>query len=265
MKKIIKYTFLPILLLFLSCSSYKSVPYFQNSAEFDGSRSALYDITIKPKDKLYVFVFSGTDQKAIAQFNMRDPNELDINRRDIVSYGGQYHTYLVDNEGNIDFPVLGTVHLAGLTIEQANEHIRKQILPYLHEATDCVVNTYIQNFEISVMGEVQKPNTFTLSRPKVNVLEALAMAGDMTIYGNRDNVKVLRELPNGEYEIHQLDLRDANILNSPYFYLHQRDIVYVEPNEAMAQNSKLGRTRQLWIRGASITVSLGSLLYRVLQ
>jgi polysaccharide export outer membrane protein len=135
----------------------------------------------------------------------------------------------------------------------------------LKEGTDYTVNVMIDNFEVTVMGEVKTPNTFTISRPKVSILEALAMAGDMTIYGNRDNVKVLRELPNGEYEIHQLDLRDANILNSPYFYLHQRDIVYVEPNEAMAQNSKLGRTRQLWIRGASITVSLGSLLYRVLQ
>ena len=91
------------------------------------------------------------------------------------------------------------------------------------------------------------------------------MAGDMTIYGKRDNVKLLREMDNGEYEIHELDLRDANLLNSPYYYLQQRDVVYVEPNEAMAQNSKIGRTRQLWVRGASITISLGSLLYRVLK
>ena len=91
------------------------------------------------------------------------------------------------------------------------------------------------------------------------------MAGDMTIYGKRDNVKILRELPDGTYEVHELDMRDANILNSPYYYLQQRDIVYVEPNEAMAQNSKIGRTKQLWIRGAQITISLGSLLYMVLQ
>ena len=87
----------------------------------------------------------------------------------------------------------------------------------------------------------------------------------MTIYGKRDNVKLLRERPDGEYEIHELDLRDANLLNSPYYYMQQRDILYVEPNEAMAQNSKIGTTRQLWVRGASITIALGSLLYRVLQ
>ncbi len=91
------------------------------------------------------------------------------------------------------------------------------------------------------------------------------MAGDMTIYGKRDNVKLLRELPNGEYEIHELDLRDANLLDSPYYYMQQRDVLYVEPNEAMAQNASIGRTRQLWVRGIQITISLGSLLYRVLN
>ena len=108
-------------------------------------------------------------------------------------------------------------------------------------------------------------DTFEVTRNRMTVLEALSMAGDMTIYGKRENVKLLREMPNGEFEIHELDLRDANILNSPYYYLQQRDILYVEPNEAMAQNSKIGRTRQLWVRGASITVALGSLLYRVLN
>ena len=177
----------------------------------------------------------------------------------------RYHYYLVDNEGNIDFPVIGKVHVEGLTIDQANDYIKGLISPYLQSGVDFSVNTYIDNFEITVMGEVTRPNTFTLSRPKVTVLEALAMAGDMTIYGKRDNVKLLRELADGTYEVHELDMRDANILNSPYYYLHQRDIVYVEPNEAMAQNAKIGQTTQLWLRGASITISLGSLLYRVLK
>jgi len=96
-------------------------------------------------------------------------------------------------------------------------------------------------------------------------LEALAMAGDMTIYGNRDNVKLLRELPNGEYEIHELDLRDANLLDSPYYYMQQRDVLYVEPNEVMAEELKVGRTTRLWFRGASIVLAVGSLLYRMLQ
>ncbi len=262
--KLLKYIL--FILVISSCSSYKSVPYFQNSAEFDGTKGAnLYDITIKPKDNLHIYVFSGTDQESIFQFNMVDPSVLSVTTKTFSSGGQKFHSYLVDNDGNIEFPVLGTVHIAGLTIEQANEHIRKQILPYLHENADCVVNTYIENFEISVMGEVKNPNTFTLSRPKINVLEALAMAGDMTIYGKRENVKVLREQSDGTFAIHELDMRDANILNSPYYYLQQRDIVYVEPNMAMVQESQVGTTTRLWVRGASITVSLGSLLYMVLK
>lgn len=262
-KQILKYIL--FILVLSSCANYKSVPYFQNSASFSGTSGTLYDMTIKPKDKLSIFVFSGNDNEAIAMFNITEPQEVNLTTRRIYSTGGKYHSYLVDNEGNIDFPVLGTVHVAGLTIEQANEHIRKQILPYLHEGTDCVVNTIIDNFEISVMGEVQKPNTFTVSRPKVTVLEALAMAGDMTEYGKRENVKILREQSDGTFAIHELDMRDANILNSPYYYLQQRDIVYVEPNPVMAQNAVIGETTQLWVRGASITVSLGSLLYMVLK
>lgn len=262
-KQILKYIL--FILVLSSCANYKSVPYFQNSASFSGAPGTLYDMTIKPKDNLSIFVTSGTDKESVTEFNMTELQELDIMKsRYVVGYQ-RFHSYLVDNDGNIDFPVLGKVHIAGLTIEQANEHIRKQILPYLKEGTDCVVNTYIQNFEISVMGEVKNPNTFTVSRPKINVLEALAMAGDMTEYGKRENVKILREQSDGTFAIHELDMRDANILNSPYYYLQQRDIVYVEPNPVMAQNAVIGETTQLWVRGASITVSLGSLLYMVLK
>lgn len=262
-KQILKYIL--FILVLSSCANYKSVPYFQNSASFSGTPGTLYDMTIKPKDKLSIFVFSGNNQESIAMFNMIEPQELDSVKTKYAVGSKQIHSYLVDNDGNIEFPVLGTVHLAGLTIEQANEHIRKLILPYLHEATDCVVNTYIQNFEISVMGEVKTPNTYIISRPKVTVLEALAMAGDMTEYGKRENVKILREQSDGTFAIHELDMRDANILNSPYYYLQQRDVVYVEPNPVMAQNAVIGETTQLWVRGASITVSLGSLLYMVLK
>lgn len=250
-----------------SCASYRSVPYFQNAEVFDGSKGAnLYDLTIKPKDRLTIFVYSGTDAEAVAPFNIREPRELDYKQsRVTVQNRGRFHSYLVDNDGNIDFPILGKVHVGGNTIEKNNAFIREQIMHYLNLDTDCIVNTYIENFEVTVMGEVTVPNTFTLSRPKITVLEALAMAGDMTIYGKRDNVKILRELPDGTFEMHELDLRDANILNSPYYYLQQRDIVYVEPNEAMVQNAKIGQTTQLWLRGTSITLSLGSLLYRILQ
>ncbi len=253
------------------CRTVKDVPYFQNADTFDGTQGAhLYDMTIKPKDLLTIFVYSGTDEQAVAQFNMRDPRPIDdMNPRTggvrLQQSRGLIHHYLVENDGTIDFPVIGKVKLVGLTVEQANRTIHSLIRPYLNDNADCVVNTLIENFVITVMGEVKHPNSFTITRNKCTILEALALAGDMTIYGKRDNVKLLREMDNGEYEIHELDLRDANLLNSPYYYLEQRDILYVEPNEVMAQNAKIGRTRQLWVRGAQITISLGSLLYRVLN
>ncbi len=267
-----------IFLLTSSCANYKDVAYFQNAKEYMAAQSdtlslpsdidhqtSLYDMTIKPKDQLDIFVFSSESVEAVKQFNALEDAPL--------NYGGQrtavgtkrFRYYLVDNEGNIDFPVLGKVHLAGFTIEQANQHLKEKIAPYIKEGIHYRVNTQIGNFEVAVMGEVKSPDTYTTKRNKLTVLEALAMAGDMTIYGKRDNVKVLREVSDGTYEVHELDMRDANILNSPYYYLQQRDIVYVEPNIAMAQNAKIGQTTQLWIRGASVTISLGSLLYMVLK
>ena len=257
--------------LLVGCKTVKDVPYFQNAAEFDGEgKGYLFDMTIKPKDKLNIFVHS-SQPRAVLQFNFTEPRQLGVysarqgGLRLQQTVEGQFHQYLVDNEGNIDFPVVGTIHLEGLTIEQANALVKEKIAPYFNEGIDYTVNTIIVNYEISVLGEVKRPNTFTIRRNKCTVLEALAMAGDMTIYGKRDNVKLLRELPNGEFEIHELDLRDANLLNSPYYYMQQRDVLYVEPNEVKAQNTKIGRTRPLWVRGAQITVSLGSLLYRVLK
>lgn len=257
-----------VILCMSSCANYKDVPYFQNSAEFDGSKGAmLYDMKIKPKDNLSIYVFCPTDPGAGSLFRVSNPPTIDYTQLPIRigARSGLRRYYVVENDGCIEYPLVGKIHLEGLTIEQANAHIKEKIAPYFKEGIDYLVNVYLHNYNVTVMGEVNKPNTFEVSRNKMTILEALAMAGDMTIYGKRDNVKILRELPNGTYEVHELDMRDANILNSPYYYLQQRDIVYVEPNEAMAQNAKIGQTTQLWVRGAAITISLGSLLYRVLQ
>lgn len=262
--KLFKYCIVLIAMLFIcSCANYKNIPYFQNAAEYNENKGGeLYDITIKSNDLLSIFVFSGTDKEAVSIFNLVDPV---LNEKNRARGSRAMHEYLVDKDGYINFPVVGKINVGNLTIEQANQHIKDLIMPYLKPGTDCVVNTYLANFQITVMGEVQSPNTFTITRPKISVIEALALAGDMTIYGKRENVKVLRELTDGTYEVHELDMRDANILNSPYYYLQQRDVVYVEPNKIAAQDAKIGRTTQLWLRGLSITISLGSVLYMVLK
>ena len=253
-------------LLLTSCAHYKDIPYFQNAKEFDGSKSAmLYDMTIKPKDQLVIFVYSANDKEAVMPFNRRVRVAKGSTGDNRIAAPSQASSFIVENDGCIEFPILGRIKLAGLTVEQANKTIHDLVMPYLNKDADCVVNTYIGNFEVTVMGEVKKPNTFTVSRNKMTILEALAQAGDMTIYGKRDNVKLLREVADGTYEVHELDMRDANIINSPYYYLQQRDVVYVEPNEAMAQNAEIGTTTSLWVRGTSITLRLGSLLYRILR
>lgn len=250
--------------LLSGCKTVREIPYLQNSAEYrNDDNSHLYDMTIKPKDELFIFVQSSNGEAA-AVFNTYEGVPYDT--RNPRLFGGRtLHTYKVENDGNINFPLVGAIHVAGLTIDQANDHIKGKIAKYFTNDIDYSVHTYITNYDVTVMGEVKRPNTFNIANNKVNVLEALAMAGDMTIYGLRTNVKLLRELPNGEYEIHQLDLTDANLLNSPYYYMHQRDILYVEPNSVQAQNAKVSETTRLWVRGASIVISLGSLLYRVLE
>ena len=133
------------------------------------------------------------------------------------------------------------------------------------EGKKFIVNVRMTNYKISVIGEVARPNTYTISNEKVNVFEALALAGDLTIYGKRDGVKLIREDINGRKEVVNLNLNDANIINSPYYYLQQNDVLYVEPNKAKAKNSDIGNSTTLWFSATSIMISLTSLLYNILN
>ena len=160
------------------------------------------------------------------------------------------------------FP-LGRLKISGLTKNECEALIREKLIPYLKETP--IVNVRMVNYKISVLGEVKSPGTFTVSNEKVNVLEALAMAGDMTVYGMRDNVKLVRENANGERLIQTLNLNDADLIRSPYFYLQQNDILYVSPNKTVARNSDIGNSTTLWISATSILVSIASLLVTVLK
>ena len=128
-----------------------------------------------------------------------------------------------------------------------------------------IVTVRMVNYKISVIGEVARPGTFTISNEKVNLLEALAMAGDMTVYGLRDNVKLIREDANGKQQIVTLDLNNAETILSPYYWLQQNDIVYITPNKAKARNSDVGNGTSLWFSATSILVSVVSLLVNILK
>lgn len=251
--------------LLAGCTSYKSVPYLQNSDKInlESASLPLYDARIMPKDLLTITV-NTTDPQASAPFNLTVQSPLNANSTNLYTTSqAALQQYLVDNAGNINFPVLGTLHLGGLTKNQAEALITERLGAYLKETP--VVTVRMVNYKISVMGEVTKPGTFTVSNEKINVLEALAMAGDLTIYGVRDNVKLIREDEQGRRNIYTLNLNDANLILSPYYYLQQNDILYVTPNEAKAKNSDIGSSTSLWFSATSIMVSIASLLVNILR
>ena len=252
------------LMLLAACGTQKDVPYVQNAESVDLSKSQyLFDAKIMPKDQLTITV-STTNDEAATPFNLTVPTPYTVNSRSTYSQA-MLQTYLVDNAGNINFPILGSIHVGGLTKSQAEKMIQDQIKPFMAEAENPIVTVRMPGYQISVIGEVARPGTFTVSREKISILEALAQAGDLTIYGQRKNVQLIREDSTGQKSIHIFDLTDANIINSPYFYLQQNDVIYVTPNKVKAQNSSVGSMTTLWFSATSILISLTSLLYNILK
>jgi polysaccharide export outer membrane protein len=251
-------------LLLGSCANTKNVAYFQNSRDVDLSQSAvLYDARIMPKDQLTITV-STTDPDAAVPFNLTVPTPYTTNSRSSYSQA-MLQMYLVDNEGNINFPIIGQVHLGGMTKSEAEQYIQSKIKPFMAEGQRPIVTVRMSTFQITVLGEVARPGTFPVSREKITILEALAQAGDLTIYGQRENVKLIREDATGRKSIHEINLNDANLINSPFYYLQQNDEIYVTPNKVKAQNSSVGSMTTLWFSATSILISLTSLLYNILK
>ena len=262
MKKNILWVFFTLFLV--SCGSYKNVPYFQNSDEVDFSKSQfLYDARIMPKDILTITV-NTINPDAASPFNLTVPTTFNNQTRSTYSQA-LLQNYLVDNDGCIDYPILGKLQVGGLTKSACEQLIHDKIVPYLNERENPVVTVRMSNYKISVLGEVARPGMFNVSNEKINILEALAQAGDLTIYGVRDRVKLIREDANGKKEMHTLNLNDANLISSPYYYLQQNDIVVVEPNKVKSQNSSVGSMTTLMFSATSILISLTSLLYNILK
>lgn len=266
MKKYLSLVLLVLTLSLTGCMSYKKVPYIQNSQEVDLSQAAnLYDAKIMPKDFLTITVNLPKDPEATKMFNISISGSATTN-----SLGGQsfstmssLQSYLVENDGTIDFPILGKIKVAGMTRNELQEYIVEQICPtYVNERPIVLVT--ISSFKISVIGEVTGPGQYTVSNGKVNIFEAIALARDLTVYGRRDNVKLIREMANGEKMIVELNLNDANIINSPYYQLQQNDIVYVTPNKAKAKGAGIGAETSLYFSAISIVMSVANILISVL-
>ena len=223
-------------------------------------------IIIQPKDMLSIIV-STKDPELAAMFNM----SVQANRAGVPveSYkSNQYLSgYVVDNNGDIDFPVLGKIHAAGLSRWALQEKIVRE-LTERDLLKDMVVTVEFMNFKVSVLGEVKNPGTYSIEGDKVTILEAIAMAGDLTIYGLRDEVYVIRE-ENGERQNFKLDLRSKDIFNSPAYYLRQNDIIYVQPNEVRAGQSTINqnsvRSISLWLSITSLLTSISILVVNLVK
>lgn len=247
-----------LLLLFLillsSCGSRKDIAFFQNS-ENAKEISSSFESKFKCDDLLRIFI-NTKDSEAGMVFNLPVVSTLPIK-------GGigqlDYQTYLVDNSGFIEYPILGKIKVAGLTKSELINYLKQQFKPYLK--SDPVININILNYKISITGEVARPGSFIISSERISLPEALALGGDLTIFGKRSNIIVLRDI-NGIKTINRIDITKTDFIKSEFYYLTQNDVVYVEPNKTRVNASGIGPNAAVIISGLSLLITVVALLIK---
>lgn len=248
-----------------SCGSSKGVVYFQDlkPGESEIRIAESFPITIRPEDEISIIVNS-RDPQLSALFNL----PLVSKRIGATSSGSGdqgVSGYTVDSKGEIDFPVIGKIHVAGMKREEIAEHIKNELISR-NLVKDPVVTVEFMNLCISVMGEVANPGRFNIDRDRITILDALSMAGDLTIYGNRSKVLVLRQ--EGDIQrVYGVNLTSGEyVYSSPVYYLRQNDVVYVEPNDMKARQSTVNgnnvRSTSFWISLASLLTTIGVLVFK---
>ncbi|MDR0961888.1 MAG: polysaccharide biosynthesis/export family protein [Mediterranea sp.] len=247
-------TALVVVLVFTACGSTKQVSYLQDSITLPiDTATTVYQARVCPHDLLTISV-SSSDEDAVRPFNLVVPNS----HSDFVSTHNTWsapilQNYLVDAAGTITFPTLGKLKVSGLTTPEVAELIVRETNHYLKEAP--IVTVRIVNYKISILGEVNHPGVYTINNSYVNLLEALAMAGDLTIYGKRDNIRIIRRQDDRQ-RIITLNLNDQNIIHHPDYYLQQNDVVYVEPHKNRQHEVGMSKRTDLILRIASILATL---------
>ena len=249
-------------LMISACSSVENIAYMQQVEkqlkDNESANNLSYEAKIKPKDLLSITVVS-TEPEASRIYNLITP-QLQSQTLS-MSMGTQLYSqptlqpYLVDNEGNINFPVLGQIHVKDMTKKELEAYILEKLKPAFTQELP-IVTIRINNFSINVLGEVNAPGSYSTINERLTIFEGLALARDMTIYGKRENVKVLREDSDGNKQYYTLNLNDKNIINSPAYFLEQNDVVYVEPNQSRANSSKYGAAESFRISSISVLISL---------
>lgn len=249
--------FLSPLLILFSCTSSKNVVYYQDIDKLTSQQKTdSYEIKIQPDDLLTIIV-SADDPEVALPFNLKSYS-ASTSKLDAARGQETVQQYLVDHEGNIEFPVLGKIRLGGLTRTEVLELFQKKLSNYIKNP---IVNLRITNFKVSVQGEVNLPGTYTVASERFTLIEALSMAKDLTIYGKRNNILIIREV-NGQKSYNRVDITKSDFINSPFYYLAQNDVVYVEPNKTRVNSSAVGPNTTTIISAVSILVSLCVLIFK---
>lgn len=262
MKKII--AVFGFLLLLTACTSTKDISYFQDTQQETTAVVTPKQITMRPQDKLTIIV-NTRNQDLTNMFNLAYVTKQ-LGTTANAGAGQGVSCYTVDNEGYIDFPVLGKVNVGGKTRTQIAQQIKDELIKQ-NLVKDAVVTVEFANLTYSVLGEVKNPNRYAITNDQVTLLDAISQAGDLTIQGQRTNIKVLRSDIDGKQTTYIVNLCSLeNLQNSPAYYLQQNDVIYVEPNDMRARQSTVNgnnvRSSSFWISLASLFASIINIMIR---
>ncbi|GGF12511.1 polysaccharide biosynthesis/export family protein [Flavobacterium limi] len=253
-----KSIFFLLLFLFFSCASKKDIVYYQNIDGANVSQNTVsYEVKIQPDDLLMIIV-SAEDPEIASPFNLAVVSIPNPNNIQLATNQQTVQSYLVDRNGNIEFPVIGKLQVGGLTRTEVLQSLKDKIAVYIKNP---IINLRIVNFKISLQGEVTLPGTYSINSERVTLIEALSMAKDLTIYGKRNNILIIREI-NGVKSYNRVDITKADFINSPFYYLAQNDVVYVEPNNTKINAAAVGPNTSVIISAISILISLSVLLFK---
>lgn len=250
-------------LMLASCGSTKEVVYLQDLQPVEGEVIAnLNTVRVQPGDELNIVVTAKDPQLAQLYNLITPPNRM--NNSKVFTSMGDVQAYLVNSDGNIDFPQLGEIHVAGLTRDEISKEIKTR-LSSSQQLKDAVVTVNFVNLHFAVVGEVTKPGMYAISTDRTTIIDALSMAGDLTIFGKRDNISVVRE-QDGKRYVYQIDLRSKDLFNSPAYYLQQNDVVYVQPNKTRAGQASVNENQWknvgIWVSLASVLTSICVLIFK---
>lgn len=246
--------FIIALSLFTSCASRKDLVYFQPDSSLLNTNFELNAPKLQAGDILAISI-TADDVRATQPFNQISTYNSTGTLQNTNPF---IPTYAIDVNGEIDFPKLGKVKLGGKTRTQAMDYLKDKIRPYI---LDPGISMEVKNFKVTVLGEVKTPGSYTINNDRITLLEALGLAGDLTINGVRNNVLVIRE-QNGKKEEFRVDLTKKDALNSPVYYLAQNDVIYVEPNGARIQSSKYTQNTSIFVSIASLIITIVAVVVR---